>query len=80
MTKAPKPSQELVRNLLDALPLGDYFTPGQLAGQVRWPVSRVIGAINAGELPARPVAGEWMISKEALNAYFRRQGGRLSDE
>ncbi|MCP4493628.1 MAG: excisionase family DNA-binding protein [Gammaproteobacteria bacterium] len=77
MKNESKPSQQLVRNLLDALPLGDYFTPGRLASQLRWPVSRVLAAIDAGELPARRVGGEWLLSKEALNAYFRAtdQGG-----
>lgn len=78
MSAKAKPSQELVRNLLSALPLGDYFTPGQLAGQIRWPVTKVLSAIEAGEMPARRVQGEWLISKDQLNAYFRTQSGWLA--
>lgn len=72
MTPKKPVSATLVDHLLTALPLGDYFSPVQLAGQLRWPLERVLAAIEAGELPARRVRGEWLISKDALNEMFRR--------
>lgn len=71
MVQDSRPSSELVRQLLTTLPLGDFFTPPQLAAQIGRPVPWVVEAIKAGELPARQVRGEWLISKDALNAYFR---------
>jgi excisionase family DNA binding protein len=62
----------LVRQLITTLPLGDFFTPQQLSAQIGRPVPWVMEAIEAGELPARQVRGEWLISKDALNTYFRR--------
>ena len=70
-----RPSSELVHRLLTALPLGDYFTPEQLAAQMAKPASWVFDAILQGDLPARRVRGEWVISKDALNAFLRGGGG-----
>jgi excisionase family DNA binding protein len=72
MVQDSRPSSELVRQLLTTLPLGDFFTPQQLSSQIGRPVPWVLQAIEAGELPARRVRGEWLISKDALNEYFRR--------
>ena len=73
MYPKPKPSAELVRRLLSTLPLGDYFSPVQLAAQLGWPTARVLEAIEAGDLPARRVQGEWMLSRDIVNDFFRRQ-------
>lgn len=75
MVQDNRPSSELVRRLLTTLPLGDFFTPQQLSSQIQRPVPWVLQAIEAGELPARRVRGDWLISKDALNAYFRAQSG-----
>jgi hypothetical protein len=65
----------LVQRLLTTLPLGDYFPPELLAAQMRRPLSWALEAIQTGELPARKVRGEWVISKDALDRYFRAQVG-----
>lgn len=74
MAPSSTPHPDLARKLLAALPLGDYFTPHQLATQLGRPLDWVLTAIESGELPARRVRGEWLISKDALNAYFRAGG------
>ena len=73
MVHDARPSAELVRRLLTTLPLGDFFTPQQLSAQLGRPLPWVIQAIESGELPARRVRGEWLISKDAINASFRRE-------
>ncbi len=81
MDDRKKASRELVTNLLSTLPLGDFFSPEDLANQLRWPTERVLEAIEAGELPARRVRGAWVLSKEAVNAYFHRlDGGDAREE
>lgn len=72
MVHDSRPSAELIRRLLTTLPLGDFFTPQQLSAQIGRPLPWVLEAIEGGDLPARRVRGEWLISKDALNDYFRR--------
>jgi len=58
--------------------LGDYFGAEALAKHLGHPVSWVISAIERGEIPARRVLGQWLISKDALNERLRA-GARVDE-